>query len=302
MVLILLLVSGIIFTIVNLLPGDVAIAILGDGATPDQIEAMRKQLGLDLPASVRYWNWLSGMLQGDFGMSLEFHRPIAPLILARLKNSMVLAFLALVIAVPLAIAMGVVSAAYRGSIVDRVISAISTFAVSLPEYVVGLAFILVFGIWLAVLPGSSLLDPSMNPLSRPSALVLPVAVLTVGMLAHLSQITRASMIEALESPYVRTAVLKGLPYRVVVLKHALRNAMLPAVAEIGMNFGYMLGGLVIVESLFSYSGIGQLLVSAIDRRDVPLIQATVLVVAVGYGIGNLLADIVSIFLNPRLRD
>lgn len=298
---VLFIVSVLTFIIVNVLPGDVANAILGDLGTPAQVAALRRQMGLDLPLLIRYATWIGGVLHGNFGQSLQYGVPIAPMLLGRLRNSAILGIITLLIAVPTAVLLGVIAGVRQGGLTDRIVSGFAVIAFSLPEYVVGLVLILAFSIWLPLLPGSSLMDPSANPLDHPAALVLPVAVLTLGMLAYLSQVTRAGMITALDSSYLRTAVLKGLPGWVVVLKHALPNVLLPAISEIGMSFGYVLGGIVIVETLFSYAGIGQMMVNAVDHRDIPVVEAAVLAVAVAYGIGNLLADVTSILLNPRLR-
>jgi peptide/nickel transport system permease protein len=297
----LLLVSLLTFAIVNVLPGDVATAVLGDSATPTQVAALRRALGLDLPLAQRYLAWLGQVLRGDLGVSLDSGQPIAPMLLRRLGNSAILALLALALAVPVSIVLGVVAAVWRGGVADRCISGFVVLTFSLPEYVIGLALVLVFSMWLDLLPGSSLIDPSVNPLSEPKALVLPVAVIALHLQAYFSQLTRASMIEALASGYVRAAVLKGVPRWRVVIKHALRNALLPTISDVGMTFGTVIGGLVIVETLFSYAGIGQLLSLSVDRRDVPTIQVCVLVVAASYGVGNLVADIVSLLVNPRLR-
>lgn len=298
---VLFVVSVLTFGIVNVLPGDVANAMLGDLATPAQVAALRRQMGLDLPLLVRYGAWIDGLLHGNFGRSLQFGVPIGPMLLGRLCNSAILGGITLLFAVPLSILLGVLAGVRQGRWVDRLVSGMAVAAFSLPEYVIGLMLILLFSIWLPILPGSSLMDPSANPLSRPAALVLPVAVLVIGLQAYLSQITRAGMINAMDSAYVRTAILKGLPGWVVVLKHALPNVLLPTLSEIGMSFGYVLGGIVVVETLFSYAGIGQMMVNAVDHRDIPVVEASVLVVAVAYGIGNLLADVVSILLSPRLR-
>jgi len=299
--LILFAVSFMTFMIVNVLPGDVAAVVLGDGASPEQVHLLREKLGLNEPVLTRFVSWLGDMLRGDFGVSLLYGQPIGPILATRLYNSLILAFLALVVSVPVAILLGTVAAMKRGSWIDRVISSLTAITFALPEFVKGLALILVFGIWLEVLPGSSLIEAGRNPLSQPLILVLPVLTVAIGMQPYFVQITRAGMIEAFRSDYVRTAVLKGLPPHVVALKHALRNGVLPAVAVIGMTLGNALGGLVVVETVFSYPGIGQLMVSAISARDVPIIQSTVMIVAAAYAVGNLLADIVSIALNPRLR-
>lgn len=299
---ILVAVSALTFAIVNVLPGDVAVAILGEHATATDVATLRARLGLDQPLVTRYLAWVMSFLHGDFGTSLSFNQPVAPVLLGRLSNSAVLAALVLVAVVPLSIVLGVIAAVHEGRAIDRILSAVSVVGYALPEFVIGLTLILVFSILFPILPGSSLMEPGANPLARPSALVLPVAVLVVHQLAHLSQITRASTIKALGSHFVRTAVLKGLPWQRVIWRHAVPNALPPVVAEIGMNFGYVLGGLVVVETLFSYSGIGQLMVMSVETRDVPTLQATVLLIATAYGVGNLLADMTALYLNPRLRD
>jgi peptide/nickel transport system permease protein len=301
LVLVLLAVSVVTFCIVNVLPGDVATAVLGDLATPEQVAGLRARLGLNEPLPLRYLEWISSVVHGDFGTSLQHGQKIAPILLARLGNSAILGLLGLVIAVPASVALGVLAALRPGRMVDRCISGFAVTAYALPEYVMGLILILLFSIWLQWLPGSSLMDPNENPLARPAALVLPVGVMVTGMLAFMSQVTRATMIEVLGSDYVRTAILKGLPAWAVVLKHALPNALPPIIAEIGMNFGYVIGGLVVVETLFSYAGLGQMVTNAVNYRDIPTIEAAVLVVAAAYGIGNLLADTAALVLNPRLR-
>lgn len=298
---VLLAVSALTFAIVNVLPGDVAAAVLGDMATPEQVRAVRAALGLDEPLAARYIGWLMSVLHGDFGRSLQHGQPIAPMLMGRLGNSAILGLITLGIAAPLAVALGVVAALKPRGALDRAISAVAVGAYALPEYVIGLLFILAFSIWWPILPGSSLMDPNENPLRRPEALVLPVGVLVTGMLAFISQITRASMIQVMGSAYVRTAILKGVPRWRVVMKHALPNLLPPTIAEIGMYFGYVIGGLVVVETLFSYAGLGQLVTNAVSYRDVPVIQAVVLLVAAAYGVGNLMADIAALLLNPRLR-
>jgi peptide/nickel transport system permease protein len=301
LVLVLFAVSMLTFAIVNVLPGDVANAVLGDMASPAQVEMVRQRMGLNEPLVTRYLLWIGDILHGQLGTSLQYGQSISTMVSGRLRNSAVLGLLSLGIAAPLAIAIGTIAATRPGSRLDRCISGFAVGAYAVPEYVTGLIAILLFSIWLAVLPGSSLMDPSENPLSRPAAMVLPVGVLVLGMLAFISQLTRASMIQALASPYIRTAILKGMPWHVVVLKHALPNVLSPTIAEIGMYFGYVIGGQVVVETLFSYAGIGQLITNAVAFRDIPTIEAGVLIVAAAYGVGNLLADVAVLFLNPRLR-
>ena len=299
--LVLVFVSIVIFGIVNVLPGDVAAAVLGSEATPQQLEVMRQKLGLYRPLHVRYFDWVGGLLRGDLGLSLRLETPIAPLLGQRLKNSAVLAGFALLTGIPLSVLLGVLAGVRHGTALDRVISIVTVTAVSIPEYVMGIAFILAFALYWPILPASSLIDPASNPLDSLKVLILPALTLTLRTMAHISQLTRTSMIEVLETNYVRTARLKGLPEWQVVFKHALRNALLPTITVIGMNLGWMLGGLVIVESVFSYPGVGQLMVEAVNYRDVPMIQATVLIVAFAYAFGNLLADVAYAYLNPRIR-
>jgi len=301
MALILVSVSFLTFLIVNVLPGDVANAILGDFATPEQTEALRQRLGLEQPVIVRYIDWVGGMLHGDFGVSLKTGAPVAPTLLSRLQNSLVLAALGLALAIPISIVLGVVSSVYRGSFVDRAITAVVVVVFALPEYVIALGLVLVFSIQMNLLPASSLVLPGQSVFNNPAALILPTVVVALGPLAYLSQVTRASMIAVLNSGYVRTAVLKGMPKRVVVVNHALRNALIPTLAEIGLTVGYSLGGLVVIESVFSYPGIGQLLVQAVQNRDIITLQGAVLIVAAAYSVGNLIADAGSVALNPKLR-
>lgn len=295
------LVSLLIFLIVNVLPGDVAHTLLGEQASAQQIEQLRQQLGLDQPWSQRYLAWLAGIFSGDLGTSLSLHRPVAELIHTRLLNSLLLAGLALAVAIPASVALACLAANRQGSALDKSITGITTLLFSLPEYVVAVVLILVFSLWLDVLPGSSLAAPGASPLAQPSALVLPVLATCLPMLAYLVQITRAGLVDILHSDYVRTATLKGLSRTAVVLRHAVPNALPPTIVEIGLNFGYLLSGLVLIESIFSYAGIGQLTVTAINNRDVPLIQGCALVSAAAYAVANLLADLLALILTPRVR-
>jgi peptide/nickel transport system permease protein len=300
-VLVLFFVSIVIFLVVNILPGDVAQAVLGSEATPAQVEAMRERLGLNRPLYVRYAEWIGGVLRGDLGQSLRLDLPIAPLLSQRLKNSLALAGFALLTGVPLSVALGIIAGVRHGKLSDRSISILTVTAVSLPEYVWGIAFILAFALYWPILPASSLIDPGSNPLDSIKVLILPAATLTLRTMAHTAQLTRTSMIEVLETNYIRTARLKGLAEWEVVVRHALRNGLLPTITVIGMNLGWLLGGLVVVETVFSYPGIGQLMVDAVSYRDVPMIQATVLLIAFAYAVGNLLADLAYAYLNPRIR-
>ena len=302
LVVVLAIVSLVIFGIVNVLPGDIATAILGDTGTEAQAQALRVVMGLNQPPMLRYWHWMAGVLHGDFGTSLQFGKPIAPMLWGRVGNSAILGALALLIGAPLSVGLGMLAALKPRGVLDRVITGLAVGTYAMPEYVLGLLGILALSIWWPILPGSSLMDPNENPLMRPDALVMPVGVLVLGMFAILGQLSRASMIGVMQAAYIRTAILKGVPRWQVVLKHALPNLLPPVIAEIGMYFGFVLGGLVVVETLFSYSGLGQMMTNAVSFRDVPTIEAAVLMVAAAYGVGNLFADVVSMLLNPRLRN
>lgn len=297
----LLVVSLAIFLVTEILPGDVATMILGQGATEENLAAVRAQLNLDRPAPVRYLDWMTGALRGDLGNSYVQRRPIVDILKDRLGNSALLALCALLVAVPLALIVGVWAGIRRDSWGDQTASILSLVAISLPEFVTGVILIIVFASTLHLLPSSSIMLPGANPLNTPQVMVLPIATLTAVLLAYIMRMTRANVIEVMQSHYVRTAILKGLPMSRVILRHVLPNALLPTISVIGMNIGWMLGGLIIVESVFAYPGIGRLLLTSISSRDVPLLQAVALLIAATYAISNLLADISYSILNPRIR-
>lgn len=297
----LLVISMAIFTVTQLLPGDVATSILGNQATPEDLATLREQLGLNRPAHERYLTWLGGIAQGDWGTSLALHVPVGPLLLARIGRSLVLAGFAFALGVPLAILLGVTAGIARDRLPDHLISVGTLVAVSLPEFVTGSVLIVVFASWLRLLPPSSLIAPNATLLESLPSLVLPALTLTLVMLAHTARMTRASMIEVLGSNYIRTAILKGLPWRTVVFKHALKNALLPSITVIAINVGWLIGGLTVVETVFGYAGLGRLLIEAIRNRDAPLLQAVALLIAAVYALSNLIADLLYARLNPRIR-
>lgn len=297
----LLVVSLAIFLVTEILPGDVATMILGQGATEENLAAVRAQLKLDRPAPVRYWDWMTGALRGDLGNSYVQRRPIVDIIRERLGNSALLALCALLVAVPLALIVGVWAGIRRDSWGDQTASILSLVAISLPEFVTGVILIVIFASTLHLLPSSSIMLPGTSPLTRPQVMVLPIVTLTAVLLAYIMRMTRSNVIEVMQSHYVRTAILKGLPMSRVILRHVLPNALLPTISVIGMNIGWMLGGLIIVESVFAYPGVGRLLLTSISSRDVPLLQAVALLIAATYAISNLLADISYSILNPRIR-
>ncbi len=299
--LVMAIVSVLIFGVVQILPGDVAVMILGTSATPEDLAALRVKLGLDRPAPLRYLDWIGGTVRGDWGTSLLYQVPVRPLVLERLGKSAVLAILALAVAVPLAIGLGVVSALRRNRFLDQAVGLVTLVAVSLPEFISGTVLILVLAFRFPIFPPSSLIDPRVSLWSAAPSLVLPTLTLVLALLAHMTRMTRASMIEVLEKPYIRAARLKGLRLRLVILRHALRNALLPTVGIVAINVGFLIGGIVVVESVFAYPGLGRLMVDAVNHRDVPVIQMAALLIAVTYALANLAADLFYAYLDPRIR-
>jgi peptide/nickel transport system permease protein len=297
----LLLTSVVIFAITQLLPGDVARVILGREASETALQALRVRLGLDRPAPVQYLGWLSAFVRGDWGLSFSTGVPIRGLVLERLGNSLMLAGVTLAIAVPLAVALGVVAALRAGTWVDGVISVGSLAVVGLPEFVTGLVLIEVFAFRLRWLPANASIPPEAGFLEALPMLILPALTATLVLLAYIARLTRASVIEELRRPYVRTATLKGLSRREVVVNHVLRNALLPTITVVAISIGWLISGLIVVENVFNYPGLGRLLTFAIDRRDVPLLQAISLVAVLAFALANLAADLAYAFLNPRIR-
>jgi peptide/nickel transport system permease protein len=301
MMLTLFIVSIVIFAVTDVLPGDAAQSILGMDATEESLAALRERLGLNQPVHIRYADWLLGAVQGDLGTSLRMNVAVGPLILERLGNSLALAGLALLISVPLAITLGVIAGLRQGKPLDHGITVGTLAGVSMPEFVVGVILILLFSSTFSILPSSSIMEPDENPLNNPAILVLPAITLLAVTLAHTTRMTRSSMISVMQSDYVRTAVLKGLPWRRVVVRHALPNALLPTITIVAINIGWMIGGLIVVETVFQYPGIGLLIINAISNRDVPLMQGVALLITFIYAFSNLLADILYAVVNPRIR-
>jgi peptide/nickel transport system permease protein len=301
MALTLFIVSIVIFSVTEILPGDAAQAILGSEATEQSLERLRERLGLDRPAHERYVLWLAGAVRGDFGTSLRMNVPVGPLILERLGNSLALGGIALLISVPLAITLGVIAGLRRGKPEDHAITVGTLAGVSMPEFVVGTVLIILFASMWPLFPPSSLMEPDANPFSNVAILVLPAVTLLTVTMAHTARMTRASMISVMNTDYVRTAILKGLPWRRVVVRHALPNALLPTITIVAINIGWMIGGLIVVETVFSYPGLGRLIITAITNRDIPLMQAVALLVTAIYAVANLIADILYTVLNPRIE-
>lgn len=297
----LLLTSLIIFTITQLLPGDIARIILGREASSTAIGELRRELGLDRPVIVQYFRWLGGFVVGNWGESYSTGQPIRTLVVERLGNSLMLAGVTLLIAVPLSVALGIVAGLREDSWFDYLISIGSLSVVGLPEFVTGLLLIQLFSFQLRWLPANSSLERGASFVEALPMLVLPALTATLVLLAYVTRLTRTSVIEELKKPYVRTATLKGMPYRRVIGKHVLRNALLPTITVLAISVGWLISGLIVVENVFNYPGFGRLLTFAIDRRDVPLLQAISLVTVFGFASANLLADLLYAYLNPRIR-
>jgi peptide/nickel transport system permease protein len=295
------LVSLGVFAVSELLPGDVAIYILGQQATPETLAVLRTQLGLNAPAPQRYATWLMDFVRGDWGRSLALQVPVADLVLSRTANSFVLAGLALIITVPVSIGLGLLAALRQGRFTDRAISLVGISGLAIPEFVSGVVLILLFSLTLRIAPASAQIPTGASPLSVLPALVLPAATLALTLFAYISRMTRASAVEVLASDYVRAAVLKGLPTSRVITRHVLRNSLLPTITVVGAQIGWLVGGLVVVEHLFGYPGLGDLLLFAALNKDIPLLEACVMVVASVYMLANLATELLFGVLNPRIR-
>ena len=296
----LVIVSMTVFAAAQLLPGDLGRTILGPYATKAQVDALNHQLGADQPLPVRYWNWAGDFVRGDWGMSPVQNVEVRPYVLGRFKNSLILAAFAFVLIVPLSITFGVVAALNYGKALDRFITITGLSVIALPEFVMGVFLIVVFAVQLGWFPVISQV-PGTNPVDWFRQLLLPALPLMFVLFGYVSRMARAGTVDALQSDYARTAVLKGLPRRTVVRRHVLRNALLPTITVVAVQIGYLVGGLVVVESLFSYPGIGQLILTAATGHDLPTLEAAVLLIALVYTVANLLADVLYAVLNPRVR-
>lgn len=295
------LVSLLAFAATNILPGDVASAALGRTATPEAKAELRSELGLDRPLYEQYWDWISGVAQGDLGTSLAARRPVTDVLGDRFRNSAILALLAFLIMLPLAFFLGVMAGIKAQRWPDLTISGTALAVIAIPEFVIGTVLVLVFAVNRGWLPSVSLVAPGENPLSTPEVLVLPVATLLLAGLAYMQRMIRASMVEVMASDYVEMARLNGVPEGRVVVRFALRNALPPAVQAIALTLQWLVGGLVVIEVLFAYPGIGEGLVQAVTARDGPLIQSVALVIALFYIMVNVVADVMIVLLIPKLR-
>ena len=296
----LLAVSVAIFSLIEFAPGDAASAMLGQGATPDNLKALRGRLGLDKPPHVRYLDWIGGAVRGDLGNSAA-GKEISSIIGGRLFNSALLAVGAFLIAVPLGLVMGVGVGVKSDTLWDRVLTLGGLITISLPEFVTGIALLLVLSSTLGWLPSSSIMMPGESIIGKPQVLIMPILTVTGALFAYIYRMARANVIEVMESNYVRTAILKGLPMRTVVVRHVMPNAMLPTITVIANNVGWLFGGLIIVENLFAYPGMGGLLITSINTQDIRMLQSTAMVIAAVYAFSNLAADLAYGWLNPRVR-
>jgi peptide/nickel transport system permease protein len=301
-ILTLFLVSILVFAATQTLPGNAASAVLQNTATPQRLAALEKQLGLNRPAVEQYWTWLTGVLHGNFGTSLANGQPVGTLVGGRIVNSLVLVVLAGIIGTLIGVGLGVLAAAWRDSLFDRVLSVTALAVTALPEFVVAVVLIIFFAaVVVHWFPAVSVFVPGTAPWSNPKELVLPVATLVLVIVPYIFRMMRASMIDALESDYVQMARLKGVPKWRVLLFHALPNAIAPTIQVIGLSFLYLAGGVVVVEYMFNYPGLGQALVSAVNDRDIPQIQAIVLVIAAFYIFVNIATDVIALAVSPRRR-
>lgn len=298
----LFLVSLLVFGTTQALPGDAAMAILGKTATPERLAALREQLHLNSPVWAQYARWLGGIVTGQLGQSLATEQPVAQLLAPRIANSGFLVLVSAAIAIPLSLLVGIVSAIRRDGPLDHALTVGTLVLAALPEFVIGIALILLFATSvLHVLPAVTMLDEGVPIWREPLQVILPALTLDLAVVPYMSRIMRASMIEVLRSEYVQMARLKGLPRRHVILRHALPNAIVPFVQVTALQLAWLAGGVVVVEFVFRYPGIGQALVDAVGNRDLPVVQALTLLVGAVYVLLNVIADIATILLTPRLR-
>lgn len=302
MLLVLLVVSFAVFAITMILPGNAAVMILGEYATPDQLRAVEARLGLDRPWTAQYLAWIGGVVQGDWGMSLRLSLPVAGLIGTAVANSALLAVTALVSVTLIAVPMGVAAAVKRGTLADLVIGLLAYVGTAMPEFVTAtLLIVFLAGPGSGVFPAGGFVSPIENLGGFLAHVALPAATLSLVLTAHIARQTRSEMTDVLASDFVRAARLKGLAERAVLRRHALPNALAPTIAVISLDVGYLLGGIIVVEEIFAWPGLGRLLIYALENRDLPVIQGATLVLAMAYALSNLAADLVIAAIDPRVR-
>jgi len=300
-VLTLWLLATIVFVGIHVLPGDVGRRILGPFAAPEAVATLNHQLGADRPLAVQYWDWLSTAVRGDLGESLSFRVPVSSLLGPAVLNSLKLALVAFLLVVPLGILGGIAAGLSRGRAVDRLVTVGGLSATVVPEFVSSIVVILVFAVQLRWLPVTAQAPAGSGPGTQLRYLILPAIPLVFVLFGYIARITRAGMVEALDADYTRTAVLKGISQRTVIVRHVLRNALLPTIAVVATQTGYLIGGLVVIEFIFNYQGLGQLTFQAAQKLDFPLLQGTVMVMGIVFLLTTLVADIGYSLLNPRIR-
>ena len=297
----LLVVAVLVFGITQVLPADAAVTLLGENATPEALAALRARLGLDAPVWLQFWHWLAAMLQGDFGVSIRTGEAVAPMLMLALGRSLLLAALALALMLVLAVPLGLLAALRRGRVIDLLAGLISYSGVSLPEFVTGTLLLLLLADRLQMLPATGYVPFTENPGESLRHLVLPVLTVALVLIAHVARMVRSEMIDVLHSDYIRAARLKGLPARTIILGHAMRNALMPVITIVALDVGYLLGGIIVVEEIFAIPGIGRALISAIQSRDLPTIQAGAMLMAATYAVVNFAADLAYGLLDKRIR-
>ena len=297
----LLIVSVIVFGITQILPADAAVVMLGENATPEALAALRARMGLNDPVWLQYLNWAGGAIRGDFGTSLRTGQPVGPMVLGALGTSLVLTVLALVVMLMLALPMGIIAAIRRGRPADVAVSFVSYIGVSLPEFVTATLCVMIFADWLGWLPPTGYIPLSEDVWGGLQRLILPVATVSAMMIAHVSRMVRSELIDVMHTDYIRGARLKGLRPRRVLFRHGLRNALLPTITIVALDVGYLLGGIIVVEEIFAIPGLGRTLLSAIQSRDLPVVQAGVMLMAAAYSLANFAADLAYAWLDKRIQ-
>ncbi|WP_287884738.1 ABC transporter permease [Paracoccus sp. (in: a-proteobacteria)] len=297
----LVIVSFIVFAATEMLPGDIAQILLGQAATPEAVAGLREAMHLNDPAILRFLRWLGGLLQGDLGKSYANNMPVADLIGGRLANTLKLAAVTSMFAVPVALFLGITTAMYRGSLYDRAVNTLVVGVISVPEFMIATLAVLVFAVWLHWLPALSFTGDTTTLMGLLKAYAMPVITLSFVISAQMIRMTRAAVVETLKMPYAEMALLKGASKPRIVLRHALPNAIGPIVNAVALSLSYLLGGVIIVETVFNYPGIAKLMVDAVSTRDLPLIQTCAMIFCLGYLILITIADVIAIVSNPRLR-
>ena len=294
-------ISVLIFAVTEWLPGDLPTRVLGPQATPENLAAITAELGLDRPPHERYVTWLRGAVKGDFGNSLTSARPVAGMVAPRLRNTLFLALYAAIVAVPLSVLLGIFAAAYRNSILDKLVGVVTLAAISMPEFFVGYLIVLYLAVQFRWFPAIATFKPEQTVSEHLHTIFLPMLTLVLVVTAHLMRMTRGQVVAVMTSPYMETALLKGLSKRYIVMRHALPNALAPIINVIALNLSYLIVGVVVVEAVFTYNGLGRLMVDAVSKRDVPVVQACGLIFAIVFIGLDFIAGVLAILANPRLR-